>query len=167
MFKKLFATFFLSVIYPLFVFAAAADGLYVGVRGGTIKNDTSGFDNATNVGVALGYEFLNIWAGDVAIEGEYTKTFDEGDAPGSDDWEIDAIAVYGVLRTAGPVYVQAKAGVVNQQLDVGPISNDDTGFTAGLGVGFSLAVVQIELQYTRMEEDIDFLGLGINFKTPF
>ena len=167
MFKQLFAGLLLSVMYPLFVVAAAADGLYIGARAGIIKNDTSGFDNATNAGVALGYEFLNVGVGDVAIEGEYTTTIDEGNAPGISDWETDTMAVYGVLRTGGPVYVQAKAGVINQKLDVGAISNDDTGFTVGLGIGFSLAVAQFELQYTRMEEDIDFVGIGINIKTPF
>ncbi len=151
-------------IHPL---AYGEDGLYLGLQGGIVANDDAGFDDATVAGLALGYEFLGLGIADVAVEGVYTTTVDEGDAPDNGKWDIDTIALFGTLRTAGPIYLIARAGALHQQLDAGAASTDDTGLAAGLGVGASLALAQIELQYTRLEEDLDYLGLTVNIKTPF
>ncbi len=143
----------------------AADGLYLGGQGGLMSYDRPGFDDSVNAGFTLGYEFLGVGIGDIAVEGVYTTTVDEGDKL-LGDWGIDTLALYGVMRTAGPIYLKAKAGVLNEDIDAGPESRDDTGFSGGLGIGLSIGIAQLEFEYTRIEKDIDFVGLAINIKTP-
>lgn len=143
----------------------AADGLYVGVQVGSMNNDRSAFDDATNVGVILGYEFLNVVLGDIAVEGGYSNTVDNGNAPGG-DWEIETLAAYGVFRSAGPLYIKAKAGALRSNIKALSGSSESTDFSAGLGGGFSLGIAQFEVEYTRIEEDVDFLSLTVNFMTP-
>lgn len=144
----------------------AADGLYVGVQAGSMNHDGSGFDSANNLGITLGYEFLNVALGDIAIEGGYTNTVDKGNAP-TGDWEIQTLALYGVFRTAGPIYFKAKGGVLGSNIKESSQSNTSTEFSGGIGGGFSLGIAQLELEYTRIEEDVDFISLTLNIMTPF
>jgi len=147
--------------------AQAADGWYLGLTGGLMDNDRGGFDDALNGGVILGYEFTSVGIGDLAVEGLYTTTLDEGDAPRGRDWELGTWGAYGVFRSAGPIYIKAKGGVLHTDFEVGSASNDDTEFSAGLGVGFTLGVGQLEFEYTRVDDDIDFLSVALQLKTPF
>ncbi len=147
--------------------APAADGLYLGLTAGLMDNDRRGFDEALNVGLLLGYEFLSVGIGDVALEGLYTTTVDEGDASAGRDWEVDTWGAYGAFRTAGPVYLKAKAGAQYVDVEVGGASDDDIEFSAGLGLGVSFAVGQLEFEYVRIDSDIDFVGAVLNLKTPF
>lgn len=144
----------------------AADGLYIGPTGGVMDNDRNGFDDALNAGFILGYEFLGIGIGDIAVEGTYTATVDDGDAPRRQNWEIQTLAAYGVLRTAGPVYLKAKAGLLSADIEIDRISEDETEFSAGLGAGFSVGIAQFEIEYTQIQDDVDFISLTLNFKTP-
>ena len=144
----------------------AADGLYVGIQAGSMSHDGSGFDSANNLGVTLGYEFLNVALGDIAIEGGYTNTVDKGNAPAG-DWEIETLAAWGVFRTAGPLYLKAKGGVLRSNINDSLQSNTSTEFSAGIGGGFSVGIAQLELEYTRIEEDVDFISLTLNLMTPF
>ncbi|MDH3689821.1 MAG: porin family protein [Gammaproteobacteria bacterium] len=146
----------------------AADGFYIGAVGGIMDNDRSGFDDAINAGVTLGYEFLGVGIGDIAVEGTYTATINDADAPrGQGDWEIDTLGVYGVFRSAGPVYFKAKGGLVSADISVGRSSDDDTEFSAGLGFGFSVGIAQFELEYTNVDDNVDFISVAILFATPF
>lgn len=144
----------------------ADDGLYVGVQAGSMNHDGSGFDGANNLGVVLGYEFLNVALGDIAIEGGYTNTVDEGNTPVG-DWEIETLAAYGVFRTAGPLYLKVKGGVLRSNVKESLQSNTSTEFSGGIGGGFSVGIAQLELEYTRIGEDVDFISLTLNLMTPF
>ena len=144
----------------------AADGLYLGVQAGSMNHDGSGFDNANNLGLILGYEFLNVALGDIAIEGGYTNTVDKGNAP-TGDWEIETLAAYGVFRTAGPLYLKVKGGVLRSNIKESMQSNTSTEFSGGIGGGFSVGIAQFELEYTRIEEDVSFISLTLNIMTPF
>ncbi len=145
----------------------AADGLYLGVTGGVVTNDRSGFDNAVNGGVLVGYEFLDLKIADLAAEGVYTTTLSEGDVSGvPGDWDVDTIAAYGVLRTVGPIYLKGRAGVARSKAQTSVRSYDNTDFSAGLGAGFSVGIAQFEFDYTFVSDDLSFIGLTLNIKTP-
>jgi len=145
--------------------AALADGWYLGAKAGLMATDANGFDDATNAGVVIGRDIIGLVAGDLSLEGEYTTTVDEGSGFGTSDWEIDTLGGYAVFRSAGPAYLKAKGGIVRSDVSVGSFSQTSTDPSAGLGVGFSLGVAQLELEYTRIDgddADVDFISLTVN-----
>ncbi len=147
--------------------AFAADGLYLGVTGGVMSTDRAAYDEAVSAGLLVGYEFLNVAVGDIAAEAVYTTTLAEADIAGiRGGWEMDTLAAYGAFRTAGPVYVKARAGVVDADVKTRADTDSSTRFSAGLGIGLSVGIAQFELEYTTITDDVDFIGLTINLKTP-
>ncbi|BAU49213.1 cell envelope biogenesis protein OmpA [Sulfurifustis variabilis] len=140
--------------------AAQADW-YFGAKTGPMMIDVGGFDDPTNVGVLVGHEW-GVVAGDIGVEAELTRTLDDGEFAGQ-DVKVDTQGLYAAFRTAGPVYLIGKAGVVRNEVEVGSSSGSDTGTALGAGVGFSIGIAQFELEYTRIDDDIDFLSLGLRF----
>jgi len=143
-----------------FVPAAMAD-MYFGVNAGKMMIDMSGYDDPTNAGVLIGKEW-GVVAGDLGVEAEFTTSIDDGSVGGL-DVNVNTQAIYGAFRTAGPVYVIGKLGLLRIEQEVGPFSDSDTGVSAGIGVGFSVGLAQLELQYTLVEEDISYLSVGVRF----
>ncbi len=144
----------------------AADGLYLGLAGGIMDNDDSGFDDGVSGGLALGYEFRSVGIGDLAIEGIYTQSLTDADAPNDQEWEIETVALYGVFRSAGPVYFKGKGGLQSIDIEIDRESDDELEFSIGAGVGSSTGIFQFELEYTRIEDQINFIALQVNLKTP-
>lgn len=156
----------LAAILTLAPAAAMADGMYLGAKAGLMATDANGFDDATNAGLVIGKDVLGVVLGEFAVEADYTTTIDEGTGNGINEWEIDTLGGYGVFRTAGPVYLKARAGVVRSDITVNGVSDSNTGAAGGLGLGLSLGLVQFELDYTQMEQDNDdvhFVSLTANF----
>lgn len=136
--------------------------LYVGAKIGLMDPDRG--DEATNLGVLAGYTLVEDSNGAFAVEGEYTRTFDDGEIAGA-DWDIETLAAYLAYRTAGDVFLKAKAGYgwwdVNVDRFATRFEDDDWDFTFGAGVGFRFSrKAGLEVEYTVVQEDIDFLSLG-------
>ena len=144
--------------------AALAD-MYFGVNAGPMMIDGASFDDPVNAGVLIGKEW-GVVAGDIGVQAEFTTTINEGSFvyfPDVYDVSIDTQAIYGAFRTAGPVYLIAKAGLLREEVDIGGFSESDSGLAGGLGIGFSLGVAQLELEYTVVEEDVAYASLGVRF----
>ncbi len=140
---------------------AAADGWIFGANTGTMQVDVSGVSNPTNIGFMAGYE-IGVGVGDIAFEGEITRTLSAGSYLGA-DVEVETEAIYVAFRTAGPVYFKGRIGTLQEEVRIGSVSGSETGTSMGLGVGFSLAVVQLELDITQVEEDVTYLSVGVVF----
>ena len=158
----------------LFVVAsplAAANQFYVGIKGGLMKPDAGGYDDAVNAAVLLGFEFLDLDVGSIAIEGEYTETISEGDATFGGirgDWDIETYAIYGVFRTRGTLFFKGKIGYLHEDVSstVGGFgaTGSDSGLSLGIGGGLRIGYYgSVELEYTIIEEDVGFLSLGFNY----
>jgi len=144
--------------------AAMAD-MYFGAKAGPMMFDIAGVDDPTNAAVMLGKEW-GVVAGDIGVQVEASTSIDDGAINtwmGPIDVSINTLAAYGVFRSAGPVYFIGKAGVLREEVEVGSYSESDTGLSFGAGIGFSLGVAQIEIEYTLIEEDVSFLSAGIRF----
>ena len=141
---------------------ASANGWIFGANTGTMVIDVSGVSNPTNVGFMAGYE-IGIGIGDLAFEAEMTNSVSSGSA-GSSDVDIDTRALYVALRTAGPVYFKGRMGTLQEEISIsGFPSETDNGSSIGVGVGFSLGLVQLELDYTVIEQDVNYLSVGVVF----
>ena len=151
---------------------AQADGAYVGAKLGLVSVDASEFDNATNAGIVLGYDFVRSNA-TFSVEGELTTTLSDGDlsmpGAGKAEWDITTMAIYGVtkLQLSNSAYLKGKLGVLNEDVSVntafGSFSEDDTGMSFGFGLGFKIReMVSLEVEYTIIEDDVDFFSVGSN-----
>lgn len=142
--------------------SASADG-YFGFKGGPMMIDLGSADDPINAGFVFG---SNRDAG-LSFEGEVNVTIIDGEYSvfGSDfDVSIRTIAGYAAFRSEGDTYFKGKVGVLNEDVEIGSISDDDTGGSYGLGVGWRQSNgSMIELEYTIIEDDVDFLSLGFNF----
>jgi outer membrane immunogenic protein len=146
--------------------AAMAD-MYFGVNAGPMMFDGASYDDPVNAGVLIGKEW-GVVAGDIGVQAEFTTTINEGTylsftAPYIHDVSINTQAIYGAFRTAGPIYVIGKLGLLRHEIEVGPYSESDSGLAGGVGIGFSVGVAQLELEYTQVEEDVGYLSLGVRF----
>jgi len=135
--------------------------LYFGAKIGLMDPDRG--DEATNLGALVGYTLMEDTNGSLAVEGEYTRTFDDGEI-GGNDWDVETLAGYLAYRTAGNVFLKAKAGYgwwdVNVDGATG-FEGDDWDFTFGAGVGFRLSRKSgLELEYAVVQEDLNFISLG-------
>jgi hypothetical protein len=147
--------------------------IYLGIKGGLMMPDISSLDNAFNFGLQFGgYVHQDPKIGSFAIEGEATITLSDGDVSlGAidGDWDVDVVAAYGVYRSPGEVYFKGKLGLAYEDVTVdysglGSASDDDFNISLGFGVGWNIPEQgSLELEYTIIEEDIDFLSLTYNF----
>ena len=165
----------LAIVLLIFFLAApplmAADQFYVGIKGGLMRPDAGGYDDAGNAAVLLGLEFLDLDIGSIAVEGEYTDTISEGDATFGGihgEWDIEAYAIYGVFRTQGTLFFKGKIGYLHEKVSstVGGFgaTGSDSGLSLGIGGGLRIGHFgSIELEYTIIEKDVGFLSLGFNY----
>jgi len=138
---------------------------YIGGKLGLMMPDASGVDDAVNLGILVGMTLNEVSAGSISVEGELTTTIVDGDTGGG-DWDVTTLAGYGVFRSSGPLYFKGKAGLVywDASIDAGPFgtySDDDIDISFGVGGGFKISdKTALELEYTIIESDLDFLSLG-------
>lgn len=141
--------------------------LYFGAEVGMLDADIGGFDDAINAGLIVGYDLFSDSRGALSVEGEFTTTLSDGDITGGGEWDAETLAAYAAFRTAGELYVKAKAGFLDQDIKRAggagaTITNgDDSGFAFGVGGGWQLKRdAAFELEYTVMSDELTFLSLG-------
>ncbi len=137
---------------------------YIGGKLGLMMPDASGVDDAVNLGILVGMTLNEVQAGSIAVEGELTTTVIDGDTGGG-DWDVTTLAGYGVFRSNGPLYFKGKAGLVywDANFDFGPFSgsDDDINISFGVGGGYKISdKTALELEYTILDSDLDFLSIG-------
>jgi hypothetical protein len=138
-----------------------AGGWFFGAKTGTvIVDDSFVSSHPSNIGFLVGYD-LDIAVGDIALEGEITRTTSKGELDNGSKFSADTQAMYLAFRSAGPVYFKAKGGFLQVDND----GNTDTGSSYGIGLGFGLGIMQLELELTKtaVDPDILFASVGIQF----
>jgi hypothetical protein len=127
---------------------------YLGLKGGVVDAGEGVTDDAVNAGFDLGYRNNRY----LATEIEYTDTLVEGETRGGADWEVSTLSAFAALRTATPVKVKGKLGVTHVE-----DSDDDLEFSWGVGLGFWAAGGLVELEYTELADELDYISLGVNY----
>ena len=156
--------------------AADNEGLYVGIKAGMLKTDLSDFgfdtDDANTFALVGAYQFGNGFAAEL----EFTPSTDvdvsvSGINVGTTSIQTVGIyAAYRVKPSTSPAYFKMRAGLLSEEVDVtvtggGSYSESDSGLSFGLGAGFNVnANVMLEAEYTLIEQDVDFLSVGLNVK---
>lgn len=145
--------------------------LYYGVKIGSMMIDVPGFGDAINVGGVVGLPITRLAQGSISVEGELTTSVIKGDVGFfgvNGHWGVTTLAGYGVFRTYGEMYFKAKAGLLFEDASVSvagaSYGGTDTGLSFGVGGGMRLRGGQsIEIEYTVIDSDVNFLSVGYNF----
>lgn len=157
---------------------AVADG-HTGVYGGLkvgMMSGTSGIDSGYVNGFNVGYNFANQFA----VEFEYSigsldfgKDFfdQEGQFAGSvlSGLDVDTKAIYGVYRSDGDFFFKSKLSIsdvsVSSCCHRGEFSGkDEKDVSYGIGFGYQRAQWSIEGEITRVEKDLDSVGIDLNYR---
>ena len=128
--------------------------LYLGIKGGFVDADGLA-DSALNLGLDVGYT-LNRY---LAAELELTQTIVDGETPSGRDWDVDTLSVFAAFRSNTEVKLKAKVGLTN--FDSG--GRRDTELSFGIGVGFWAAGGLMEIEYTELDDGLDFISIGVNY----
>lgn len=111
-------------------------------------------DSAINGGFDIGYQHDRY----LSTEVEYTQTFIDGETRNNNDWEVDTLSAFAVLRSRTPVKIKGKIGLTS--IDSG--GDSDIELSLGFGLGFWAAGGLTEIEYTQIDNDgLDFLSIGI------
>lgn len=140
---------------------------YVGMQLGQMRVDLSEFSNTDAVAAIFGYKLNNSFA----IEGAIGTTGTDGDVTVQGvqgTWSLNTSAVYAAYRSNGNLYFKGKIGYLHEKVNGSiagtSLSGSDSGGSYGLGVGWRPGdKLTLELEYTRVEKDVSFVGLGVNF----
>ncbi len=147
-----------------FVNPVQAGEFIAGIKAGVVDVEAPGFDPITTASLQLGYEFTDLLVLDVALEGEITRSLSDADGPGG-DYSYENAGVFASLRSAGPIYVIARAGLVDIRLEQDSGSSSDSGTAYGLGLGFSTGV-RWEIEWTTYDfedDDINRVSFHLSF----
>ena len=129
--------------------------LYFGLKGGFMDFGEGLSKSALNAGVDIGYQ----WGRHMSTEIEYTSSIMDGENAGGNDVDLTTFSAFAVFRSRTPIKFKAKAGLTD--IDGGGFS--DIEFSYGIGVGFWSAGGLMELEYTVIDDGLDFISLGVNY----
>jgi len=127
---------------------------YFGIKGG-FMDAGAGSDSAVNMGLDIGYRNNKY----LSTEVELTRTLIDGDTRSGNDWEVDTLSAFAAFRSNTEVKLKAKIGFTN--IDYG--NDDDLELSFGIGLGFWAAGGLMEIEYTEIDDDLEFISLGVNY----
>lgn len=157
----------LVLIWALLGFSQLAEArktspVYLGLKAGVMDAEGQ-TDAAGNAGLDLGYRFNRYFFGEV----EYTDTVVDGETRNGKEWDVSTLSAFVVFRTPTPVKLKAKLGVTDVNVrhhdPENRLRDDDVSASGGVGIGFWVGGSLMELEYTRLRDNLDFISLGFNF----
>lgn len=137
--------------------AQGTSGLMFGGTVGFAKPHGSDNDAATIIGGRLGRQIQ----GNFSWEADLNLSVTDGQIGANHDWNINSVAAYGVYRTDGDVHLKAKLGVAYWDDDF----DKDSSLTAGIGLGFRLGRGVLDVEYTQLNDHVDYITAG--YSLPF
>ncbi len=139
---------------------AGESSAYFGFKAGLMDPQASGHKDTLNVGALIGYQIFDEPQGSGAFEAEATGSLARGKIKGDGDWTVNTYGVYFAYRTPTTVYLKAKGGVYNQQINPANDIADRTGFNYGVGFGWRASRnAGVEAEFTEFH-DINYVSFG-------
>ena len=127
---------------------------YMAIKGGFVDSAALG-DSAINLGLDVGYRHNKY----LSTELELTETIIEGDTRSGNDWNVDTLSVFAAFRSNTEVKLKGKVGLTK----INSGDADDIELSLGIGIGFWAAGGLMEIEYTELDEGLDFYSIGVNY----
>ena len=128
--------------------------LYMAIKGGFVDSAALD-DSALNLGLDVGYRHNRY----LSTELELTETIIEGDTPSGNDWNVDTLSVFAAFRSNTKVKLKGKIGLTK----INSGGADDIELSFGIGIGFWAAGGLMEIEYTELDDGLDFYSIGVNY----
>ena len=145
----------------LFALPAYAD-MYFGVKTGSMMVDIPTDRNPWNFALNLGYR-LDTRLADLSLAGEINRTLREGETRNGENLEFESEAVYLVWKTPRSLFVSLRGGIVRDKIIIGSNASRDDGLLLGAGFGGVVGKTFIQIEYTSIAGDANFLSLSLEF----
>lgn len=127
---------------------------YMAIKGGVM--DSAGNNNSSiNMGLDIGYRHNTY----LSTEVELTRSIAEGKTSSGNDWNVDTHSVFAAFRTNTDLKLKGKIGLTDTSSD----GNSDIGLSFGVGIGFWAAGGLMEIEYTELDDGLNFYSIGINY----
>jgi len=155
--KKLFFVMMAACIMLISggAYAQSTGKLMYGGKAGFAKPSGSNNDAGFNIAGVLGSKIQE----NIYWEAELSLGIIDGEVGNNSDWNINSIAGYAVYRTDGDVHLKAKLGVAYWDDDY----DNDTSLTAGIGIGIRAGRGVIDVEYTQINPNVDYITVGYLF----
>lgn len=150
--------FFITILFA----APATADLFVGAKIGVMMVDVPSSSDPANAAVSIGYEFDSLLA-DLSLVGEASRSMNNGTASQGEDLEFESEAVYLVWKSTRSLFASLRGGVVQNEAITGNTSHESNGILIGGSVGIVIGKTRLQLEYTSLAGDADFLGIGLEF----
>lgn len=141
------------------------NGFYIGLQAGTVDVDVDepgvDVDDGSAIGFTIGY-VPDMWGAEFQITDSNIDITVDDETVESD---YRTMAAYAVFRTRGDAYFKARAGLLREEIKTSFSTETDTGFSAGIGAGISVSIINFEAELTVLEQDANLFSIGasINF----
>jgi len=152
----------------VFLFAACLFALpvcaemFFGMKTGSMMVDVSTDKNPWNLALNLGYR-LDTRLADLSLAGEVNRTVREGETRRGEDMEFESEAIYLVYRTPRSLFVSLRGGIAWDKVIIDGKSSRDDGLLLGAGFGIVAGKTLIQIEYTSIAGDANFLSLSLEF----
>lgn len=137
---------------------------YFGLTGASI--DVANFDDAArSVGGIVGINVLDNDHGTISLDTFFARTIDAAIDRNNVKTDVNMAGVFAAYRMPTKVYGKARAGMVFSELDRSDnVKSDGSEFAWGAGIGAEIYFgVDLELEYTRVSDDVDAVSLSLIF----
>jgi len=153
---------FFGVFLALVQVDTAGADVFFGIKAGSMNVDVPAKKNPRNMAAHLGFQLDNRRA-DFSLMGEFNRTFSAGEARGGGDLEFESEAIFLRVRTANSLFVSFRGGIVQDKIIIDGDAQSDDGILLGGGIGVVAGRTRIQLEYTSIAGDANFLSLNIEF----
>jgi len=91
------------------------------------------------------------------------RTLREGETRRGEDLEFESEAIYLVYRTPRSLFVSLRGGIAWDKVVIDGNSSRDDGLLFGAGFGIVAGKTLIQIEYTSIAGDANFLSLSLEF----
>ncbi len=139
---------------------------YFGLSAAVLQVDDFNDSDAHAIGGTLGINLLNKDYGTVAVDTFFGRTVDAATDQAGVEADVNIAGIFLAYRTPTKIFAKVEMGGVFTELtrSGANLDDDSSAFSWGAGIGGEIFYgVDVELNYSRIHEEVDSIGLSLIF----
>jgi hypothetical protein len=145
----------------LFALPVSAD-MFFGMKAGSMMVDVASDKNPRNLALNLRYQ-LDTQLADLSLGGEVNRTMHEGETRRGEDLEFESEAIYLLWKTPRSLFVSFRGGIARDKVIIDNNESKDDGLMLGAGFGVIVGKSIMQIEYTSIAGDADYLSFSLEF----